>query len=304
MLFLGTTFFSGRNTVDPPPSCVKDVQKITMSTGIYDQIYVSKSSDTTLKEVNDGEWNSNTIFNADYESGTPHAGNSAFSVANTDHVVIKCREKGTMDWIPIYVKEINSTKDFDIEVQDYFRPSQKIIEYMVCSYCNNIETAFVIKEMKSEFDCMCICEKDTIYGSLYNLDYMDTNIETKSSTLDLLNSKYPTVTNNSSSHYETGTATGAFVKFNENTGLLDVPAGIQFRDDVKNFLNDKKPKILKFHDGRIWLVSVGEQINDAGSDHNDVRTLSFDWIEIGNVNDVEFLYNNGLSDIDPIWAKR
>ena len=82
---------------------------------------------------------------------------------------------------------------------------------------------------------------------------------------------------------------------------VDLADGMQYREDVKTWLNNKCPKILKFHDGRIWLIGITGEISDNGDDHNDIRKLSFEWTEIGNVKDIETLYNCGLSDVGKEW---
>ena len=69
---------------------------------------------------------------------------------------------------------------------------------------------------------------------------------------------------------------------------------------MKNWLSNKKPKILKFYDGRIWLISVTGGITDAGDSINDLRKISFDWVEIGKPNS-ETLYNCALSDVGREW---
>lgn len=300
MLFLGTTFFSGRNTIDPSPTKAKDIHNISIQNGTHDQLFVSKNPNLSVENGYD-DWDFDTVLNADYDKGNPDAGNSGFSLNNTDTVVVKCREIGTMDWITIYTKDIKSIEDFDIKISDYFRPSKLEFEYMVVSVCNGVENSYMTKDIYSEFECMCVCDKDNIYGTLYDLDFMDNTTEIKSNVLELLNSEYPNIVSNNSLHYEKGTTTGSFIKLNQDNGQVVLLSGLKYRDSVKKWLNNKRPKILKFYDGRIWLISVNGSISDNGKEHNDLRQLSFDWVEIGNVNDMETLYINGLSDVGKEW---
>lgn len=300
MIFLGTTFFSGRNILDPSPAKTASISKISIRDGTYDQIFVSKNPDL---EVEDGysEWDFDTVMNADYDNGHLDAGNSGFSLNNTDTVIIKCREKGTMDWTTIYAKDIHKVEDFSIRINDYYRPGNKDFEYMVVSVCNGAENSYIARDIHSVFDCLCICDKDNIYGTIYDLDYMDTTVNTSNTVVELLNNEYPAVISNSPTHYESCTTTGAFIKLDQDKGKVDSSSGLQYRSDIKKWFNNRKPKILKFYDGRIWLINIKGVISDVAKGHNDLRQLSFEWVEIGNVNDMKTLYECGLSDVSREW---
>ena len=299
MLFLGTTFLGARYVMDPSPTKAKDVKNIYINNGTFDQLFVSKNPDLKAENRFD-DWDYDTILNADFDDGTLEAGNSGFSLRNTDYVVIKCRQVGDLKWRTIYTKKINVEEDFKINIKDYFEPSNTQLEYMVVSVCNGIENTYFTRELKSEFDGLFICDKNEIFGTLYNLDTMDTTRNTQSSTVDLLNSQYPTVISNGQSNYDSGTASGVFIKFNQDNHTIDIPSGLKYHSELKNWLANKKPKILKFHDGRIWLISVTGGITDSGDSINSLRKISFDWVEIGKP-DSETLYNCDLSDIGREW---
>lgn len=300
MLFLGTTFFGARYTVDPSPTMAKDIKNIYIENGIFDQLFVSKNPDLTVENGYD-EWDYDTILNAKFDDNTVDAGNSGFSLHNTDYILIKCREVGTFNWMPLYAIKIEKIEDFKISKKDFFRPSNKDYEYMVVSVCNGIENTYVSETVHSKFNGLYVCDKDNIYGTLYNLDDINPTRQNNSSTVNLLNSRYPIVVDNSVSNYEQGTASGAFLKLDQDNLTVDIAGGIKYRNDVKDWLNNKKPKILKFYDGRIWLISVSGNISDEADGHNDLRKISFDWIEIGNVNDKEVLYNSGLTNVGKEW---
>lgn len=299
MLFLGTTFLGARYTLDPSPTRAKNVSDIKISSGTFDQLFVTKNPNLTVKNGYD-DWDFDTVLNADFENGLD-AGNSGFSLNNTDTVIIKCREVGTYDWITIYTKDIEKVEDFKININDYYRPSNKDYEYMVVSVCNGIENTYVSKTVTSEFNGLYVCDKDHIYGTLLNMDYLDTSRNVVSSTLEMKNNKYASVVSNNIIDYEQGVATADFIQFDQDEQEINISGSVQYRNDIKSFLNNKRPKILKFHDGRIWLVSITDTISDSGNDDDYVRQLSFNWVEIGNPNDMKTLYMNGLSDVGKEW---
>lgn len=300
MLFLGTTFFGARYTLDPSPTMAKNIKKIYIENGAFDQLFVSKNPDLKVENVYD-EWDYDTILNAKFDDKTVNAGNSGFSLSNTDYVLIKCREVGTFNWIPLYAIKIEKIEDFKVSKKDFFRPSNKDYEYMVVSVCNGIENTYTTETIHSEFNGMYVCDKDNIYGTLYNMDDLDSTRPSSSSTLSLYNSRYPCVTSNSISNYEQGSIAGDFIKFDQENLEIDISGGIDYRNNIKDWLFNRKPKILKFYDGRIWLISVSGDISDTTDGHNNLRKIGFDWVEIGNVNDAETLYDCGLSDVGKEW---
>ena len=300
MLFLGTTFFGARYTADPSPTLAKDVKDIHIENGTFDQLFVSKNPDLVVEDGYD-DWYYDTVLNADFDNNSIDAGNSGFSLKNTDYVAIKCREVGTFDWITIFTKKINTVDDFKIVHNDYFRKSNTNYEYMVVSVCNGIENTYVSKEITSKFDGLYICDKNNIYGTLFNMDTINSTKSVDSKTLKMLNSPYPSIVTNSVANYEEGSASGSFIKFNQDNNTLDIHGGIEYRTQLKDWLNNRKPKILKFHDGRIWLVSIVNTISDSADTNNDIRNISFDWIEIGVSSDMETLYSCGLSDVGREW---
>ena len=89
MLFLGTTFLGARYVIDPSPTMTKNVKDIHIENGIFDQLFVSKNPDLNAREKYD-DWNYDTVLNADYDDKLD-AGNSGFSLRNTEYVIIKCR---------------------------------------------------------------------------------------------------------------------------------------------------------------------------------------------------------------------
>lgn len=104
MLFLGTTFFSGSHTLDPPAVHVSPITEIKLTNGTFDHLYVSKNAEEPIESTHN-EWNGDTLLSAPFDDSLD-AGNSGFSLRNTDIMVVKCREKGSMDWMTIHTKTI------------------------------------------------------------------------------------------------------------------------------------------------------------------------------------------------------
>lgn len=263
--------------------------------GIYNQIFLS----TNISALIDDGWTTGTLMNAEF-ADTPDAGNSFFSLNNTDHIVIRRREAGTADWIVIHVQEVKSKDDFRIRLKDTYARAGVEYEYSVSSYLNGVENNYLIQNVYSDFDGYYITDKDCIYGTIYDLDGCDTSRNIAAQTLQLLNSKYMNVVSNSQLNCDSGSITGTFIRTDENDSF-NAATSIQYRNDFKNRLANQKPLILKICDGRIWMIRVTGTPADSIGGHPDIRQINFEWVEIGDVNDMEALYNMGFSDVDSRW---
>ena len=143
MLFLGTAFFSGLHTLDPPAVSVSPITEIKLTNGTFDHLYASKNSEETIESTHN-EWNENTLLSAPFDDSLD-AGNSGFSLRNTDVMVVKCREKGSMDWRTIHTKEIKTIDDFKMFYFYRYARSNTDYEFMLASTCNGIENSRVIR---------------------------------------------------------------------------------------------------------------------------------------------------------------
>lgn len=301
MMFLGYNFYSNVNALSPTPGSCGIINAIKIFDGQYYSIFASANPDLTLGNVGD-VWDYDTKLMTNFSTGTLDAGNSAFSLVNTEQLLIKRRAVGEQKWVVIYVKDIKTTDDFNVFFTDKYARSGVEYEYAVASISGGIENSYVVENVYSEFDGFYITDKDCLYGTIFNIDTTPTTMNLLNSTLNLLNSKYMSVVSNSDVQAETGTTTGLFIKFDDNdVNQYNRQASFEYRAEVKKRLANKKPLILKICDGRIWMIKVTGQPTDTSDGHIDVRSLSFEWTEIGDYNDMETLYRNGFSDIGSRW---
>ena len=110
-----------------------------------------------------------------------------------------------------------------------------------------------------------------------------------------------TVVSNSELNCDSGSISGTFLKMDDYDSEINRSASLEYRNNFKNRLANKKPLILKVDDGRIWMIRVTSNPNDNMGGHRDIRQISFQWVEIGDVNDMKTLYMNGFSDVDSRW---
>ncbi len=299
MIFLGNTFHGGENASYPPAVDTKKITEVQLSDGTYNHLVLTSDASMEVRDISD-EWDYNTKINATFDANFD-AGNTGFSLRNTDYVVIKRREVGSTHWVIIYAKEIHTVADFDISFTDKYARSKTEYQYCVSSYTNGIENSFILDNVYSEFDGYYIADKDCLFGTIYDVDGCDTSKNMANQVIRLLNSKYASVVSNSDINYESGSVTGSFIRMDEVTGEVRPDDGLRYRSSLKNRLVSKKPLILKIHDGRIWMIKVTGAPTDSMTGHQDLRSINFEWAEVGDVEDMQSLFENGLSDVDAKW---
>lgn len=299
MIFFGTTFFSGRYSLYPPATPSNKIMAVQVFDGEYNHIFLSADPALTVY-IFDDEWTYDTRLNATFENSL-QAGNTEFGLRTTDCIVVKRREVGSTNWIIIYTKEISKLEDFKIIITDTYARAKTEYQYCASSYLGGIENSYTIQNVYSDFDGYYVTDKDCLYGTIYDLDGCDTSRNMTAQTLELLNSKYMTVVSNSSLNCDSGSISGTFLRMDESCISPDLSASLQYRNEFKDRLTNHKPLILKVHDGRIWMIRVTGNITDSQGGHPDIRKISFDWVEIGDINDMKTLYNYGFSDVESRW---
>lgn len=297
MIFLGTTFCSGKYTLFPPATTQTTVLTVMIKDGTYNHLFLSSDG---LKNDTVFEWDYNTLLNADFDSDLI-AGSKDFNIQKTDHLVVRRREVGKQTWVTLFVKEIFTIEDFNIHFVDKYARAETNYEYKISSYLNGIENTTIVENIYSDFDGIYITDKDCLYGTIYNLDSCDTTRNITAQLLELLNSKYVHVVSNSSADYDSGSASGVFMNYDTKTNTLDKQSTYQQRMDIQNRLANKKPLILKVHDGRIWMVRVVGNIQNTNDGHVDLRRIGFDWVEIGNLDNMKDLYGWNFIDVESRW---
>ena len=63
--------------------------------------------------------------------------------------------------------------------------------------------------------------------------------------------------------------------------------------------DNKKAKILKLDNGTTKLIRVVGQPTIGDGGHPELKTISFDFVEVGDTESEKDLYTTALSDVEP-----
>lgn len=297
MIILGDSFLGADYSYSPTVTDVDRINEITVSNAEFDTIHVTNNTDLeSVLEVST-VWDIYTILLATFD-GDLNAGNVDFVLANTSDILIKRREKGTFDWKTVYQKPINTSEDFNILFMDKYCKNNTTYEYACVGVLNGAESNYTPVEVESQFNGMFIVDKDNIYGTILDLGSCDTTRNHYLMKQEYPAQKYPGAYSYSESNYDTGEASGYFVRFDAENCEFLIDDNTKYMKEIIDFLTNHKPKILKLEDGRMWLISVDGMPTDTEDGHRLHRIISFAWFESGDYDSEKDLYDADLINVE------
>lgn len=238
--------------------------------------------------INQEGWSDDTIIDAGF-NGDLAGGNVDFTAESIDKIRIKRRKKGTANWVDLKDITINVPDDFTFTFYDLFAANAAEYTYAVVPVIGDIEGNLSTVDIQSMFNGFFIADKNTIYGTEYNVNVGAATKNEKSSVVQTLGAKYPFIIDNGYNNYYTVPISLFF--YNPN---LDWQQNVQYRQMIVEWLHNGTAKIFKSEDGRIWLAKVTTApVLTPGSNLN-ITSIDFSITEIGESNSTEDLYNSGL----------
>ena len=296
MIFLGRTFCGARNTIDCTPTNVANINLITIKNGIYDEIYLSNNTSRTYTTSIPTGWDFDTALHATFQDNL-QGGNVGFTLDQVSTLRVKRRELGTFDWTLMFEIGISTEEDLHFERFDRYLQSNVEYEYLVVPVLNGVEGTAYTNSTLSQFEGMFIIEKEQAFNTILDVE-IQSQKNRPNSTVNTIDRKYPYVVSNGQNNYYSGSASGVFIELDYDNCQFKTKEGWQYREQLMEFLQNGKPKILKHDDGRMWLVAIVDNPSESASEHPDKVTTTFNWVEIGDCKSGTDLYDNNFIDVD------
>jgi len=295
-ILLSGMFCGDNHSFDFTPTSVPEINNIQIYNGIYNEVYATKNTTNEYTE-NTKEWDFNTILYALFKNSL-YAGNVSFSADIVSSIRVKRRKKGDYVWDLLFEIPINTNEDFVFERFDRFARANTEYEYSLVPVISGVEGNLNTNEIKSEFDGVYLVEKDVVYHAFLNTKIPNTQRHQSGITVETLGRKYPYSIKNGDMNYTSGSLNVTFIDQGLNCEF-DIENGWKFREQVDDFLSNGRPKILKTDEGKMWLVSIVDNIPQDFSQHWQMPIHTISWSEIGDVNNTSDLYDAGILDVDP-----
>ncbi len=295
MIFCGSTFCGMEHTLDATANEVNAIGSVKIQSGQFDELAVQKKSESYTEEISQ-EWDYDTALHAQFENSL-NAGNVTYTTSQISAILLKRRKYGEFAWQTLDRVDISSQEDALFTYYDRFNQSNCEYEYALVPVIGNTEGNINVNRILSHFDGLFIMERSDGFNTLLETEIV-TQKNRPSSAITTIDRRYPYYESNGSSNYYSGQASGLFAKLDAKTRDWSIEDGWQYREALMEFLCNGRPKILKYEDGRMWLINiVGEPSEDASS-HPDKVITSFDWVEIGDAQSGVDLYINNFIDYD------
>lgn len=267
---------------------------IVIENGIYDDLFVDMNTDleysTTIPK-----WDYTTVMYARFRNNLL-AGNVDFTLATISELILKKREYGSYNWTTIFSKTIKSEEDLDFFYNDIVVASNTRYQYAAVPVLGGAEGEYQVTNVDVSFDGCFIIDPTNGYKLIANLTRSSLSRNNPANIIEPINSKYPYVNYYSQSQYDSFTISGLFAPFNPNTCEFDSQNGWKYRKKVRDFLTNRRSKIVKLYDGQIYMASVVDAIQESIDGHPENVNMTINFVEVGDVNNGSDLYYHGFTD--------
>ena len=296
--FVGYNFFSDGDALNTAPSNVDNITSVKLSNAIFDHFNATRDTDVTVTTTVPSQWDYDTIMDADF-NGNIDAGNVNFLIEQVTAIKIKRRVKGSFEWMALKTVPINTIDDLVFTFNDLLNRNNTTYEYAFVPIIEDVEGEYIINSILSQFNGVFIGDAETIYKFFYEVKYGNNQRNQQVGIFQVLGQQFPIFVANGSLSYESGSVTATILNDDfEQTGVIDRTAITKQKNAIKDFLTNRKAKILKDWNSNEWLCIVNDNVNVTYKENYGmgIPVITFNWTEIGHADNQQDLYNNGIID--------
>lgn len=295
--FIGYSAFSGPDCLNVAPNEIDNITTIRLTNAIFNHMNVTKDTSLEYNTIIPTDWDYDTVLDVDFE-GNLNASNVEFEISQISALKIKRRKKGELNWLTL--KTINIDGDvskMNFTIIDKLNAYDIEYEYALVPVMSGVEGNYIIQSILSKFNGVFVLDNQQTFKFFYDVQY-GTNARNQSvSSFTPLGKKYPVIVSNGILSYDNGTLSTTILNDDfETTGILNPVAIVKKKELLKDFLTNKKAKILKDWNGNLWLIFVSSspKVTYKAGAGMKIPSIQFDWIEIGDSNNQIDLYNAGF----------
>ena len=212
-------------------------------------------------------------------------------------------------WLTLYSQPITQASDMDFTFIDFLNQYGKTYKYALVPLLTQqqsgveveVEGGYTVSDaVQSIFDGVFIADSTGSQKCKANVGYGDVDMNQAVGTITPIGAKYPVVITNSKNQYHNGSISGTIVPddyyFNGNLSRIDM---VNKRNELEQFLTNKRAKIIKDWNSNIWLVMIMDNINCTFNNEYGMGIVNFNanWIEVGDPTNQQDLQATGLIDV-------
>lgn len=231
--------------------------------------------------------------------------------SNITRILVKRKDVAdvTGTWLTLYSQPVLHASDMNFTFIDFLNVYGKQYQYALVPVLVQIQSGVVVEieggytvsdKIDSIFDGVYIADQTNVERVKAGVGYGNIDMNQGVGSITPIGSKYPIVITNSQNQYHNGSIRGTIVPndfySNGNLSRIDM---VNKRDELEQFLTNKRAKIIKDWNGKIWLVMIMSNVNCSFNDNYGMGMVSFsaDWLEVGDPTNQQDLYNAGLINV-------
>lgn len=298
MFFIGLNAYGDENSFFERNNALFNSNRIELRDCIIDEIKMDLSIDISMTP-NKKDWSYSTYLLAKFRDNL-EAGNISIQELNIEFVKLKRRIKGEDNWQTLMAWNYDPDRRI-YEFVDKYVANNETYEYVAIPVSvGGIEGRYSPNEIQVKFENYFLMDKNSTYRLVFNAGIPSFGHNVPSAVFLPVGSRKPIVSYPGELSYDNGTFTGLLFVEDEcvdmNDFLSHAHAAKKWQDNLRSFLSNKRPKIIKNESGYMWLISVIDVINIQfrRETFDVVADLSFSWIEIGDKDSLDDLRSAAL----------
>ena len=289
-MFIGLDFYGLEESGTTFQTNVADTDYIELhiENGLVDEVYADDNTNFEFTTNKPTEWNFSTILDGKFDNSL-EAGNISGQGYSIQSIKIQKRKIDDSKWIDVAILPYNSSfEDYSI-IDNYVANDESYIYALIPITSTVLGERVLSNQVDVEFEGMFLSDKTHNYHLLYDVNAPDITHNTVSNVFELPASKYPIVTT-SQIDYVSFPVEATVVTEGSSYGQIDIKAEKRARENLMNFIKNRKPKVYRDDLGEIRLIMVTDKPQIVPLDGaRGIAKVSFSATEIGDINDSETL---------------
>ena len=212
-------------------------------------------------------------------------------------------------WLTLYSQPVTQASDKNFTFIDFTNQYGKTYKYALVPLLTQTQSGVEVEvvcgytvsdEVQSIFDGVFISDSTGSQKCKANVGYGNVDMNQVVGSITPIGAKYPVVITNSKNQYHNGSISGTIVPddyyFNGNLSRIDM---VNKRNELEQFLTNKRAKIIKDWNGNIWLAMIMDNVSCTFNNNYGMGIVNFstNWIEVGEPNNQQDLQATGLINV-------
>ena len=212
-------------------------------------------------------------------------------------------------WLTLYSQPITQASDMDFTFIDFLNQYGKTYKYALVPLLTQTQSGVEVEveggytvsdEVQSVFDGVFIADSTGSQKCKANVGYGNVDMNQVVGSITPIGAKYPIIVTNSHNQYHNGSISGTIVPddyyFNGNLSRIDM---VNKRNELEQFLTNKRVKVIKDWNGNIWLVMIVGNVSCTFNNNYGMGIVNFstNWTEVGDPTNQQDLQATGLINV-------